>query len=106
MAAEALVASTAVVTDIDVSGMTCAACVRRVERKLGKLDGVTAEVNLAAGRARVSHPTEVTVEELTSAVEAAGYTAQPAVAPTVGERPEVPAPDVVLIGGAPDRRTR
>ncbi|MFJ7084065.1 heavy metal translocating P-type ATPase [Streptomyces griseus] len=74
MAAEAT--PTVVVTDIAVGGMTCAACVRRVERKLGKLEGVTAEVNLATGRARVSHPSEVTPEELTSAVDAAGYTAQ------------------------------
>ncbi|MFG3407415.1 heavy metal translocating P-type ATPase [Streptomyces sp. NPDC048142] len=85
MAAEAT--PTAVVTDIAVGGMTCAACVRRVERKLGKLAGVTAEVNLATGRARVSHPAEVAVEELTSAVEVAGYTALPVVVPTVGERP-------------------
>ncbi|MFE7459861.1 heavy metal translocating P-type ATPase [Streptomyces sp. NPDC057554] len=66
-----------VVTDIAVGGMTCAACVRRVERGLGGLDGVTAEVNLATGRARVSHPAGVTAEELTDAVEAAGYTARP-----------------------------
>lgn len=47
MAAEAT--PTVVVTDIAVAGMTCAACVRRVERKLGKLEGVAAEVNLATG---------------------------------------------------------
>ncbi|MFD4127152.1 heavy metal translocating P-type ATPase [Streptomyces globisporus] len=79
MAAEA--APTLVVTDITVGGMTCAACVRRVERKLGKLDGVTAEVNLATGQARVSHPPEVTPEELTAAVDAAGYTARLVMAP-------------------------
>ncbi|MFF0504272.1 heavy metal translocating P-type ATPase [Streptomyces fimicarius] len=84
MAAEAT--PTVVVTDIAVGGMTCAACVRRVERKLGKLAGVTAEVNLATGRARVSHPSEVTPEELTSAVDAAGYTAQ-----VVAPEPEHPA---------------
>ncbi|WP_030081430.1 heavy metal translocating P-type ATPase [Streptomyces baarnensis] len=84
MAAEAT--PTVVVTDIAVAGMTCAACVRRVERKLGKLEGVTAEVNLATGRARVSHPSEVTPEELTSAVDAAGYTAH-----VVAPEPEHPA---------------
>ncbi|MFE1483669.1 heavy metal translocating P-type ATPase [Streptomyces fimicarius] len=84
MAAEAT--PTVVVTDIAVAGMTCAACVRRVERKLGKLEGVTAEVNLATGRARVSHPSEVTPEELTSAVGAAGYTAH-----VVASEPEHPA---------------
>ncbi|MFF4610779.1 heavy metal translocating P-type ATPase [Streptomyces albidoflavus] len=79
-------ADTMVVTDLVVDGMTCAACVRRVERKLGRLEGVTAEVNLATGRARVSHPAGVTSGELTSVVEAAGYTARQ-VAPKAQERP-------------------
>ncbi|MFJ4966497.1 heavy metal translocating P-type ATPase [Streptomyces sp. NPDC088729] len=79
-------ATAAVVTDIAVGGMTCAACVRRVERKLGKLEGVAAEVNLATGRARVSHPAAVTAHELTAAVEAAGYTAE-LVAPPTEETP-------------------
>ncbi|WP_369390792.1 heavy metal translocating P-type ATPase [Streptomyces sp. CG1] len=64
-----------VTTDLTVGGMTCAACVRRVEKKLGKLDGVTATVNLATGRARVSHPPGISPEELAAAVEKAGYTA-------------------------------
>ncbi|MGX5181629.1 heavy metal translocating P-type ATPase [Streptomyces avermitilis] len=64
-----------VTTDLSVGGMTCAACVTRVEKKLGKLDGVTATVNLATGRARVSHPTEVSVGQLVATVEKAGYTA-------------------------------
>ncbi|WP_405945238.1 heavy metal translocating P-type ATPase [Streptomyces sp. NBC_01020] len=64
------------VTDIEVGGMTCAACVRRVEKKLAKLDGVAASVNLATGRARVSHPADVSPHELVAAVEQAGYTAR------------------------------
>ncbi|MFG2501909.1 heavy metal translocating P-type ATPase [Streptomyces sp. NPDC048441] len=64
------------VTDIAVGGMTCAACVRRVEKKLAKLDGVAASVNLATGNARVSHPAEVSPHELVAAVEQAGYTAR------------------------------
>ena len=63
-----------VTTDLTVGGMTCAACVRRVENKLGKLDGVTATVNLATGRARVSHPPQSPPTSW-SAVEEAGYTA-------------------------------
>ncbi|GHF50959.1 carbonate dehydratase [Streptomyces morookaense] len=55
--------------------MTCAACVARVEKKLGRLDGVTATVNLATGRARVSHPAAVTPAELMAVVEGAGFTA-------------------------------
>ncbi|MFE9905678.1 heavy metal translocating P-type ATPase [Streptomyces achromogenes] len=64
-----------VVTDLAVGGMTCAACVKRVEKRLGRLDGVTASVNLATGRARVHHPAEVLPEQLVAAVEQAGYTA-------------------------------
>ncbi|MFJ9351069.1 heavy metal translocating P-type ATPase [Streptomyces sp. NPDC101237] len=64
-----------VVTDLTVDGMTCAACVRRVEKKLAKLDGVTATVNLATGMARVSHPADIAPEELVTAVEQAGYQA-------------------------------
>ncbi|GAA0426623.1 cation-translocating P-type ATPase [Streptomyces luteireticuli] len=62
-------------TEILVGGMTCAACVARVEKKLGRLDGVTASVNLATGRARISHPSAVSAEELMKVVEGAGYTA-------------------------------
>ncbi|MGW1957134.1 heavy metal translocating P-type ATPase [Streptomyces sp. NPDC001920] len=62
-------------TDLTVGGMTCAACVRRVEKKLAKLEGVTATVNLATGRARVSHPPDVRAEDLVATVEQAGYTA-------------------------------
>ncbi|MFE0100455.1 heavy metal translocating P-type ATPase [Streptomyces sp. NPDC059009] len=56
--------------------MTCAACVKRVEKRLGRLEGVTATVNLATGRARVSHPPDLAPEELVAAVERAGYTAE------------------------------
>ena len=65
-------------TDLIVGGMTCAACVARVEKRLARLDGVSAGVNLATGRARVLHPPGVAVDELVAAVERAGYTAQPA----------------------------
>ncbi|GAA3493975.1 hypothetical protein GCM10019016_010740 [Streptomyces prasinosporus] len=68
-------ASVVEVTDLAVGGMTCAACVKRVEKKLAKLDGVTASVNLATGRARVHHPPEVLPEQLVAAVEQARYTA-------------------------------
>ncbi|MGW8777142.1 heavy metal translocating P-type ATPase [Streptomyces sp. NPDC055796] len=61
--------------------MTCAACVNRVEKRLAGLDGVTASVNLATGRARVSHPPEVTIDELLAAVVRAGYQAEPASPP-------------------------
>ncbi|MFF9978552.1 heavy metal translocating P-type ATPase [Streptomyces erythrochromogenes] len=62
-----------VTTDLVVRGMTCAACVNRVEKRLSRIDGVTASVNLATGRARVHHPVDVTAQELLAAVERAGY---------------------------------
>ncbi|WP_348534140.1 heavy metal translocating P-type ATPase [Kitasatospora sp. MAA19] len=65
-------------TDLAVGGMTCAACVGRVEKRLARIDGVSAGVNLATGRARVLHPAAVPVAELVAAVERAGYTAEPA----------------------------
>ncbi|GGY03578.1 heavy metal translocating P-type ATPase [Streptomyces hiroshimensis] len=68
-------ATVAATTELIVGGMTCAACVARVEKKLGRLDGVSATVNLATGRARVSHPAEVTPDELMAVVEGAGFTA-------------------------------
>ena len=58
---------------MSVGGMTCASCVRRVERKLGKLDGVKAEVNLATESARITLTTPHTDEELEAVVNAAGY---------------------------------
>ncbi|WP_180536306.1 heavy metal translocating P-type ATPase [Micrococcus luteus] len=59
--------------DLDVTGMTCASCVGRVERKLGKLEGVTASVNLPLEQATVTAPAGVSDEELMAAVEKAGY---------------------------------
>ncbi|MFE3880497.1 heavy metal translocating P-type ATPase [Kitasatospora sp. NPDC059146] len=68
--------------------MTCAACVGRVKKRLGRIDGVTAGVNLATGRARVLHPAGVSVDELVAAVERAGYTAELAASGVLGGLPE------------------
>ncbi|MCL4241700.1 MAG: heavy metal translocating P-type ATPase [Dehalococcoidia bacterium] len=66
---------------LDITGMTCASCVRRVERALGKIEGVeTASVNFAAENARVTLAAPVPLEALVAAVEKAGYGAAPAVA--------------------------
>jgi Cu+-exporting ATPase len=60
--------------DLDVTGMTCAACAARIERKLNKLDGVTASVNYATERARISlGDRPVPVAELIATIEATGY---------------------------------
>ncbi|MGN6687539.1 MAG: heavy metal translocating P-type ATPase [Actinomycetales bacterium] len=58
-----------------VGGMTCASCANRIERKLNKLEGVTATVNYATEKARVTFDPAVTPEQLVATVEAAGYTA-------------------------------
>ncbi|MDQ0799200.1 heavy metal translocating P-type ATPase [Arthrobacter sp. SLBN-112] len=63
------------VVELDIQGMTCASCVNRVEKKLGKLDGVAATVNLPLEQAYVTVPDGITDEQLTSTVEAAGYKA-------------------------------
>lgn len=59
--------------DLAITGMTCASCSARIERKLGKIDGVEASVNLATEKATVRHPGSVAVDDLISAVESAGY---------------------------------
>lgn len=61
--------------ELSVGGMTCASCSRRVERALGKLDGVTADVNYATGTAVVHVESDVTAEQLVAAVEGSGYSA-------------------------------
>jgi Cu+-exporting ATPase len=62
---------------LDLEGMTCASCVARIERKLNKLDGVDASVNFATEQATVQCDQSVSVDDLVSAVEAAGYHAHP-----------------------------
>jgi cation-transporting P-type ATPase A/B/Cu+-exporting ATPase len=62
--------------ELRVHGMTCASCAAAVERKLGKLGQVSATVNVATERARVSAPAGMPVAELIQAVEEAGYSAE------------------------------
>ncbi|MFN8104297.1 MAG: heavy metal translocating P-type ATPase [Acidimicrobiia bacterium] len=61
--------------DLDIEGMTCASCATRIERKLNKLDGVTATVNYATEQARVDVAAGVDDARLVAEVEAAGYKA-------------------------------
>ena len=56
--------------------MTCAACAARVEKNLNAIDGVSATVNFATGRAMVTAPASVPVRRLIEAVEQAGYGAE------------------------------
>ncbi|HEX6389546.1 MAG TPA: heavy metal translocating P-type ATPase [Solirubrobacteraceae bacterium] len=77
--------------DLPITGMTCASCANRVERKLNKLDGVAASVNFATERASVDFdPEAVDPEALVAAVASAGYSATlPSEAPADEEAPEV-----------------
>ena len=78
---------------MSVGGMTCASCVRRVERKLGKLDGVKAEVNLATESARITLTAPHSDEELEAVVNAAGYTG------TITSRSEAATADAAPAAG-------
>ncbi|MDP9325375.1 MAG: heavy metal translocating P-type ATPase [Candidatus Dormibacteraeota bacterium] len=67
--------------------MTCASCAARVEKKLNKLDGVSATVNYATEKAKVSFPDAISPETLVAAVQATGYTAElPAPAASTGDQ--------------------
>ncbi|MGQ0717862.1 MAG: heavy metal translocating P-type ATPase [Pseudonocardiales bacterium] len=61
--------------ELAITGMTCASCANHIEHKLNKLDGVTATVNYATEKARVSYPDGLDPQELVGQVEAAGYAA-------------------------------
>ncbi|MFE5815720.1 heavy metal translocating P-type ATPase [Streptomyces sp. NPDC056479] len=58
-----------------IGGMTCASCAARVEKKLNRMDGVTATVNYATEKAKVTHPASLQVADLIAVVEKTGYTA-------------------------------
>ncbi|MFJ9035707.1 heavy metal translocating P-type ATPase [Streptomyces sp. NPDC102406] len=68
-------------TDIDlaIGGMTCAACSARIEKKLNRLDGVSATVNLATEKAKISYAADVAPQTLIDTITKLGYTAEPVV---------------------------
>ena len=61
--------------ELRIGGMTCASCAARIEKRLNKIEGVSAAVNYATEQAKVTLPAEVDTEQLIKTVEAAGYTA-------------------------------
>ncbi|MFF4920507.1 heavy metal translocating P-type ATPase [Kitasatospora sp. NPDC001261] len=61
--------------ELSIGGMTCASCAARIEKKLNRMDGVTASVNYATEKAKVSFEGGVEVADLIATVEATGYTA-------------------------------
>ena len=75
-------------TELEITGMTCASCANRIERKLNKVPGVTATVNYATEKAKVSHGGDVAADDLVAVVESAGYGARlPAPPATAATKP-------------------
>ncbi|MFD4533487.1 heavy metal translocating P-type ATPase [Kitasatospora sp. NPDC058492] len=61
--------------ELSIGGMTCASCAARIEKKLNRMDGVSASVNYATEKAKVAFPAGVDVADLIATVEATGYSA-------------------------------
>ena len=61
--------------ELAIGGMTCASCAARIEKKLNRMDGVSATVNFATEKAKVTFADTVAPEDLVATVEATGYTA-------------------------------
>jgi P-type Cu+ transporter len=83
--------------ELSIAGMTCASCATRIEKRLNKLDGVTATVNFATGKARVGFPATLSPEDLIAAVKRVGYaaalSAPPPAANSAGTAPARNEPD-------------
>ncbi|MFD5250111.1 heavy metal translocating P-type ATPase [Amycolatopsis sp. NPDC058340] len=83
--------------ELAITGMTCASCAMRIEKKLNKLDGVTATVNYATEKAKVTYSGDIEPQRLIEQVEAAGYAAA-LPAPPKQEQPDGPAEEADPIG--------
>ncbi|MEU6274284.1 heavy metal translocating P-type ATPase [Streptomyces populi] len=79
--------------ELSIGGMTCASCAARVEKKLNRMDGVTATVNFATEKARVSYPEGVRVADLIATVVRTGYTAEEPPPPAPADEEAPPAED-------------
>ena len=87
MGTETLAPGTRII-ELDIQGMTCASCVARVERKLGKLEGVNASVNLPLESARVIVPEGISNQQIIDTVTATGYSAALKADRAVTEKPQ------------------
>ncbi|AQS71015.1 cation-translocating P-type ATPase [Streptomyces pactum] len=79
--------------ELAITGMTCASCAARIEKKLNRMDGVTATVNYATEKAKVHYSGDVSVTELIATVEATGYTAREPEPVRVEPAPGTDAPE-------------
>ncbi|MGX1133485.1 Cu+-exporting ATPase [Streptomyces glaucescens] len=80
--------------ELAIGGMTCASCAARIEKKLNRMDGVSATVNYATEKAKVTYAGEVTVPDLIATVEATGYTAHEPAPPEAPREPEAAADEL------------
>ncbi|GGT92083.1 MULTISPECIES: heavy metal translocating P-type ATPase [Streptomyces] len=80
-------------TELTIGGMTCASCAARVEKKLNRMDGVTATVNYATEKARIEYVAEVGIDDLIATVVKTGYTA---------EKPPPPEPEPLPATSEPE----
>ena len=87
--------SAAAEVELLIGGMTCASCAARVEKKLNRMDGVSATVNYATEKAKVSYPAGIQVADLIATVVKTGYTAEEP-APPQPETPATPEADPEL----------
>ncbi|MEV4210300.1 heavy metal translocating P-type ATPase [Micromonospora sp. NPDC049662] len=76
--------------ELAIGGMTCAACAARVEKKLNRMDGVSATVNYATEKATVRYADDVTPDDLIETVQKTGYTAALPTPPTAEPPPQDP----------------
>ncbi|MET9874038.1 heavy metal translocating P-type ATPase [Actinacidiphila glaucinigra] len=85
-------AAPAGVTELElaIGGMTCASCAARIEKKLNRMDGVTATVNYATEKAKVAFGDGIGVGDLIATVEATGYTAALPARPVTAAPQEAP----------------
>jgi Cu+-exporting ATPase len=92
--------------ELVIGGMTCASCAARIEKKLNRLEGVSATVNYATEKARVTYADGVSTDDLVATVEKTGYTARlpepPGQAAPAGAGQ---APDAAAGDGADDARS-
>ncbi|MFF9565655.1 heavy metal translocating P-type ATPase [Leifsonia sp. NPDC014704] len=93
---EALTPLSAANIELEIGGMTCASCAMRIEKKLNKLDGVSATVNYATEKARVTAPAGFDPQSLIAEVEKTGYTAMIPVTKEPRANSDDGAPDAEL----------
>jgi Cu+-exporting ATPase len=89
------------VIELEIGGMTCASCAGRIEKKLNRLDGVSATVNYATEKARATVPPSLTAQDLIAVVEKTGYSAaEPAAPEPADSSRRDPLRDRLLISAA------